>query len=138
LRSLYHTGSDSCFFASILPLSDKSACVSLHSPLSPHFGCGLPRCDLLRLFFRREWWQRWRRLAHRSCLRRICFALALLAHQLPIRHLVIIHPMVHLILPPMVVCHRSIRLYRASHGGHCRHCLQNGRIGFGRNGAENR
>src|SRR6266446_2720642 len=35
--SLCYTGSDSCFFARILPLSEKSACVSLQSPLTSHF-----------------------------------------------------------------------------------------------------
>jgi thioredoxin reductase (NADPH) len=39
---LYHTGLDSCFFARILPLSNKSTCASLQSPLTSHFGCFRP------------------------------------------------------------------------------------------------
>ena len=35
LRALYYTGSDSCFFARILPLSDESR-VSLQSLLTSH------------------------------------------------------------------------------------------------------
>ena len=34
LSSPCYIGSDSCFFARILPLSDKSACVRLQSPLT--------------------------------------------------------------------------------------------------------
>jgi hypothetical protein len=33
---LYYTDSDSCFFARIVPLSGKPACVSLQSPLTSH------------------------------------------------------------------------------------------------------
>jgi hypothetical protein len=38
----------------------------------------------------------------------------------------------------MVLASFGIRLYRASHGAHGCHRLQNGRVGLGRNGAENR
>jgi hypothetical protein len=48
---LYYTDSDSCFFARIVPLSSKLACVSLHSPLTltNHFGFDLSSAERLRL-----------------------------------------------------------------------------------------